>query len=1297
MGREVPREESGAAMKRIPRTRVLPVLLAVATATAMAGPARAEPTQPDAPPGGTTRVEGADAVFEPGWRRSGDRVWTAAGDGDGFHVLVAEAGADYAWRTAATLSEPGLEADTWVGNACVTGSGDRVVVVYAPRAFANKPVLAGRGGFTAVVDLRSGAVVKLPVRTSLAHYNPGCGVGETAVVSQEGDEDLRATRLLEVDATTGRVGAPIEVPGQLTSPVPTAAGIVAADDGALVRVAPDGARTSLAAARGVPFSLRPDAEGGVVFLERAGEEAVVRRARGGAATTLATGPLTRIGLVAAPAGRVFITGGATATGPLPPPVGGLDEPRGTGVSSTGRVLVLPADGRPATPPGPAGAHPLRLVVKALATGRSRSDTVVPGAEPLPGGGTRAEDPPAPASPRAGSPSDPVEAERSCAIQRNDPRLQVLQPTPRQVEWTANYAVLGQLPAQRAMFPLPPLRGGGRVPAQVLLGILAQESNLWQASRVVMAGQTGNPLIGNYYGRHGGGWDIDWVEADCGYGVSQMTDGMRMAGREKPGQSPALPHDKQLAIATDYEANVAAGLQLLHHKWNELHAAHMNVNGGNPNRLESWFFAAWSYNSGFHPYEKREENGNNGAWGLGWFNNPGNPRYDQGRGSFGADPRDPSHPLDWPYPEKALGFAAFPVWGFEGPNAPVPGFRGGGWINDDARLHVKPPPHIFCRAEPPSKDNNCHWGTLTKPNHPDVIGEPAGPCQHRDPTGRYDLKCWVNFSVGGTGPHGVEWKDCTKEEYNLCGQEFLRFTLKDGRQPNGQGYRPRCGSGAAAGLPEGALVVDDVPDDVRPASVPDCPRSPNAGRFSFDFAGKGNGTYPSKVDTHQIGGGYGAHFWFAHTWDDRRSATMRVTGTWALDRPIHGWARVLVHIPDHGAHTQQATYRVDRGNGDVRQRVLLQRTEAHEWVSLGVFEFAGMPKVSLSNFTRDNDHHKEGGGVEDVAWDAVAWQPLAAKPRHQIVALGDSYASGEGAGGVKGEFFHRETDNNGRNDHRNACHRSKLGWPRHGRLSGHGGADIAAMAELPAVDMDFHFLACSGAKAHNLYPSPRTGQATPPRDSRGRTGAGMYRERSQIDRGFLDENTTLVSLSVGGNDAGFSSVIKECVAGGLGPCFESVMPGESEPLSAALPKRLTDHVLPSVTTALTEIEKAAPNARIVLMGYSPMFEPDGGCLTLLSVAETNWLNEMAALMRDALTAAVAAANQRGADVSYVDPTPQLAGHRICAAESAINTIVISFTPGDAGLPEPSAQSFHPNALGVRLLADAYSLQLERMGL
>ncbi|MEV4895903.1 hypothetical protein AB0K48_41705, partial [Nonomuraea sp. NPDC055795] len=162
--------------------RVIAALMCCAvTGALLAGPAEARQRVDDPP-----RAPSADVPLDQrdaGWRTSSDLAWATTGNTAGFHVLAAREQDGYAWRTVATLAEPGLETDMWVGNACLTGSGRRLVVAYAPRAFTNRQVMADRGAFAAIVNLSTGAVTKLDIRVSLAYFNPGCGAGEIAVLT----------------------------------------------------------------------------------------------------------------------------------------------------------------------------------------------------------------------------------------------------------------------------------------------------------------------------------------------------------------------------------------------------------------------------------------------------------------------------------------------------------------------------------------------------------------------------------------------------------------------------------------------------------------------------------------------------------------------------------------------------------------------------------------------------------------------------------------------------------------------------------------------------------------------------------------------------------------------------------------------------------------------------------------------------------------------------------------------------------------------------------------------------------
>jgi hypothetical protein len=1289
-----------------------------ATGTAATGAtsdATGDPESAPAAPARLDRVDPArrDRVLPADWATSDDRAWATIGDADGFHLLVADSRTGYSWRTAATLAEPGFEADQWIGNACMTGSGRRIVVVYAPRTFTNDERLFHRGGFVATVDLDAGTVTKIRALSTLAYHSPGCGEGERAVLTRFTDGADR-TRLTTVDAGTGAVARTLDLSGQVTSAVPVGKGnIVAADGARLIRISADGRRTPLVRTTGVPFHLAADGGKAVVFMDRAGEKVRVSRSPvhpGIPARRLALGTVGRLGTASPSGGRVFLTGKPDVLDALPASVTMVPVRRDARLSTRARLALDPparADAAGFGDPrlaaaGPDGPRPVRITATVLATAARVDFTVVPQALHGPARAGRAPHPtlsmPTAGVAPNGSPTDPVDADRLCSVPRNDPHTQVYQPTARQVEWAVDQAVLDNLRMTRpanwkrsglpawspqGMFPRRVLSGGGRVPAQVMLGVLAQESNLWQASRVALPGETANPLISNFYGRAiyiGDDDDLEWViawhEADCGYGIAQVTDGMVLAGRERIGDAPAMPANRQRAIALDYATNIAAGLDILIQKWNQTRDAGLTINNGTPDRIENWFFALWAYNSGFYP--QSAAGNHSGAWGVGWFNNPVNPNYAADRTPFlenGYD--DAAHPQDWPYPEKVIGWAGHPIESLDAPNRFVSGYRPAWWTTIMNRVSAKPPVTQFC-----DDSNDCEPGGLFVPTDPPVDDEPAGPCAHTDTAGRFDLRCWY---------HGAStWKpDCPIS----CGRELHRFDASYPEQPDGVNYPPVC---TLAGLPTGSLVVDDVADSV-PSPRPQCGHPwTGAGTFDLRFAETAVNRYPAKVDFHQIGGGFGGHFWFGHTRTaNAEGGSLAVQGTWTLDRPLSQWARVLVHIPDHGAHTQQARYVVDLGNGTTKTRTLLQRTYENRWVSLGVFRFAGTPRVRLGTSTYN------GTGEEDIAFDAVAFQPLPGKPRNLVVSLGDSYASGEGASVTGGGDYYPESDNNGGDeDHVNSCHRSRHAWSRKAVLADRPDLSIGARSDEWDPQLDHHLIACSGARAKNLLPfhTVPAGQA-PPVTEFGDTGVGQYGELSQLDKGFLDENTTLVTLSIGGNDARFSDIVAACVNPVGFPCYAAELSGDTERADVATPRRIAGPVRGTVDTVLREIHAQAPNAKILLMGYPKLIERPlvFSCIPEIDSSEVDWLADMVELAAEHLAGAADAATAAGVPTWFANPIEAFAGSGVCGDPECIHGIVLDRTPGDPRPPKPSNQSFHPKICGITRYAQVTDATLRRMGL
>lgn len=1400
-----PRPDAGGRWARLPRCRprwiallaiaVVGVNLPIAVAeTGMRGAVAAvTPPGPGRQHQGTSsrdvdvppvRVKDPDKALGKGWKASPDRAVTAVADVDGLKLLVADSRDAYAWRTAAVLSEPGLGADSWIGNQCSMDS-DHVAVVYAPRSFTNKPDLMQGGGFAAIVNLKSRAITKLPFNVSLAAFDPGCNrmTGTAVFTAYRGMDTASSTksRIITV-ANSGHVIADTTEVGELSSAVPTPDGVIADRDNQLIRVNPSGSVDGLVKNEGVSFDLSVEANGFVAYIERVGDTEVRAKVWKGKdqSDVVAAGALGDLALKQGRA-AIFLTGHPSASPKLAGSgVKPVTAPAAADVSSDGRLAITSdlapgiragldriadagkgasdnslAKGTRSSRSGTAADEPGQpgtLVVTSVATstGVSVRQSVQASARTASAVKLSPSLAPTPAAGEdlgSGSVShDPTDPERWCAVSRNDVNAQALQPTPNQVEWAVDMAVRGDLRADRinqggfrnqtglstidpqGLFPAPALLGGGRVPANILLGILAQESNLWQAESGAIPGQMGNPLaaVAGYYGRDNDAkgadfWRIHWGESDCGYGVGQITDGMRVDGHAAPGV-PNLPLETQRAVALDYATNIAAALKIVADKWNEIHQGPtISVNDDNPARMENWYAAVWNYNEGFNSFA--DASSHDGHWGLGWLNNPANPMYEKGWGhpfmNTDVDPLavgDAANPQYWPYQEKVLGWAAWSIdagysyatsgrqdWPGEAGYATA-GFRPAYWNGVDGpadvagtgeynRATVSPPLSSFCNSV-----NNCDSG---------------------DPPHCPDEACYTQYWWTGSN---VTWKtDCDQ----TCGRENIKYqTLIN--EP-GRGYRLQYGEPVCTGAPANSYVVASAPAGTE--TFGDCGPISSAGSFQFSFTSDGDGNYEAREDLYQIGGGYGGHFWYAHARDTDHlggdGGVMAIDGTWTLGRDLQ-WARVLVQLPDTGAQTRQAKYQVLGSDSSSPDRAVEQR--ASRWVSLGVFHFVGVPRVKLSNSTPQVDPSgiSVGTADEDVAWGAVAFQSVPSKPRDSVVAMGDSYSSGEGAVASEDDYY-PETDY--RKDpllgslstepqFRDACHRSRYAWSRQATIPGRT-ESIGDLDNQLDAGMDYHLIACSGAETYNI-------------DGKVQDQAG---ELPQVDQGYLDQNTTLVTLSIGGNDAHFGDIMQKCLAhvgsdscqhetfdtpdAGLGG-LDSEFVGE--PLETAIPAIIDDIVLPHIVKELRLIHQKAPNAKIVLMGYPALISNGGSCLSYaatvpsggqitigLNSLSAQWMNSMAPKLASAMQEA---ADETNADIGgssrivwFSDPGADFAGKGICGDPEQINGIIMTLTRSDEPwLDWPllkefgiSNQSCHPKISGARTYADVLQRTLGEIGL
>ncbi|MGS2587053.1 SGNH/GDSL hydrolase family protein [Streptomyces hebeiensis] len=218
-----------------------------------------------------------------------------------------------------------------------------------------------------------------------------------------------------------------------------------------------------------------------------------------------------------------------------------------------------------------------------------------------------------------------------------------------------------------------------------------------------------------------------------------------------------------------------------------------------------------------------------------------------------------------------------------------------------------------------------------------------------------------------------------------------------------------------------------------------------------------------------------------------------------------------------------------------------------------------------------------------------------------VALGDSYSSGVGAGAYDSAS--------------GACKRTPRAYPA-----------LWAAAHSPAT---FAFTACGGA---------RTGDVT----------AGQLAP--------LGAATDLVSITIGGNDAGFSDVMTTCVLQSEAACLARIDQARS----------YVDSTLPGNLDAVySAIRSKAPSARVVVLGYPRFYQVPGTCSVGLSERKRTAINDAA----DHLNTATA---KRAADhgFTFAGVAGAFTGHEICSSSAWLHSVNWL----DIG------ESYHPTAAG-----------------
>ncbi|MGD8373316.1 MAG: SGNH/GDSL hydrolase family protein [Candidatus Woesebacteria bacterium] len=354
---------------------------------------------------------------------------------------------------------------------------------------------------------------------------------------------------------------------------------------------------------------------------------------------------------------------------------------------------------------------------------------------------------------------------------------------------------------------------------------------------------------------------------------------------------------------------------------------------------------------------------------------------------------------------------------------------------------------------------------------------------------------------------------------------------------------------------------------------------------------------------------------------------------------------------------------------------------------------GKPDCYANNaklYAVDNDNL-----TMDYPRGAVA-QTITAR---KYYALGDSFASGEGAAP-----FVDGTDIEGKN----TCHRSLQAYA----------TLLQQNAALRLVTPDGGFVACSGAETKNVRTPDDYSSLTVEQQE------ALFFNNEDLQINNLRPDADLVTLSIGGNDIGFSQFVSLCL---FVNCAK-----HSKEFQAKVSNL-------DLQTTYNQILQKAPNATIYVIGY-PQLLPKSGCskpgmqaadaaakvlysylkssgapnrqlaldfqswmrtnqhveisyseaLTFVKKPKVTFSNAEVKAARKLVTkldaqikAQVAAANAAGANgrLVYVDPTAAdspFTGHELCTDTPYFNGLTIDV----AAAPGLNVEySFHPNQLGI----------------
>lgn len=219
-------------------------------------------------------------------------------------------------------------------------------------------------------------------------------------------------------------------------------------------------------------------------------------------------------------------------------------------------------------------------------------------------------------------------------------------------------------------------------------------------------------------------------------------------------------------------------------------------------------------------------------------------------------------------------------------------------------------------------------------------------------------------------------------------------------------------------------------------------------------------------------------------------------------------------------------------------------------------------------------------------------------------------------------------------------------------------DYPALTATAIGASSFTNISCSGATTANMNASQSV------------TGGTNQPQFSAINSG-----TTVVTMGIGGNDIGFTSIIETCAEDSLSNPFGSPCKNQYDPNGNNQLAQEITNLAPTIGSLLQQIHQLAPHARVFVVGYPVILPNSGdGCWPVVPIAfgDVPYLRSVEQDLNSMLS------TEAGENSStFVNTYNDSIGHDACQSTG---------TKWVEGLvPTSPAAPFHPNELGEEHMA------------